>query len=33
MRLKSKEEIDLYYEIELIFEFVLVDGDGEAGYQ
>jgi hypothetical protein len=32
MRLKSKDEIDLCHEIGLIFEFVLVDGDGEAGY-
>jgi hypothetical protein len=33
MRLKSKEESDLYYEIELIFEFVLVNGDVGLGYQ
>jgi hypothetical protein len=33
MRLKSIEEVDFYYEIELIFEFVLVDGDGKAGYK
>jgi hypothetical protein len=33
MRLKRKEAIDLYNEIELILGFVSVDGDGEAGYQ
>ncbi len=31
--LKSKEEDDLFYEIELLFKFVLVDGDREAGYK
>jgi hypothetical protein len=33
MRLKSKEAIDLYNGIDLNFEFVLADGDVEAGYQ